>query len=93
MERYHEVLICRTEAGKEICVSAPYGKAEAGDLVKTGGGIICQVVKQVEDFTGAVRTVASVFTTVHTCETIWSRYWNRIDEQKKEEAEDDETLF
>ena len=94
MERYHEVLICRTEAGKEICVSAPYGKAEAGDLVKTGGGIICQVVKSVEDFTGAVRTVASVFTTVHTCETIWSRYWSREEAQKKEaEGDGPDTLF
>ena len=92
MERYHECLICKTETGKEICVSAPYGKAEAGDLVKTGGGIICQVVKTVEDFTGAVRTVASVFTTVHTCETIWGRYWSREEAQKKEEAENAEDL-
>ena len=46
----------------------------------------------VEDFTGAVRTVASVFTTVHTCETIWSRYWSREEAQKKEEAENAEDL-
>lgn len=93
MQRYHEVLICKTEAGKELCVSAPYGKAEVGDLVKTGGGTICQVVKTVEDFTGAVRTVAAVFTTVHTCETIWGRHWNR-EEQKKEVGEDGtETVF
>lgn len=84
MERYHECLICKTETGKEILVSAPYGNAKVGDLVKTGGGIICQVVKTVEDFTGSVRTVASVFTTVHSCETIWCRMWNREDQEKKE---------
>lgn len=92
MERYHEVLIAKQESGNEICVSAPYGKAGVGDLVKTTGGAIAQVVKQVEDFTGAVRTVASVFTTVHQAETIWSRCWNREEAQKKEE-QIAETLF
>lgn len=92
MERYHEVLIAKLESGKEICVSAPYGKAGIGDLVLTTGGTIAQVVKQVEDFTGAVRTVASVFTTVHQAETIWSRYWNREDAKKKEE-QDAEGVF
>lgn len=87
MERYHEVLICRmVDSCVTVCVSAPYGKAEQGDLVMTTSGILCKVEKQVEDFTGAVRTVASVFTTVHQCETIYSRYWNREDEKKKEEA-------
>lgn len=84
MGKYGDLLIARMESGRAICVCAPYGKTEAGDLIMTTGGIVAHVEKRVPDFDGNVREVVAEFTTVHQAQTIWSRYWRQDDNKQKE---------
>lgn len=75
MKRYDEVLVVRLDSGKTICVIAPYGKAETGDLVKTTNGLMGEVIKKERDLNGAVLAIAAEFTTVYEACEIWGRYW------------------
>ena len=84
MEKYGDLLVARMESGRKICVCAPYGKTEAGDMIMTTGGVIAQVEKRVPDFDGEVREVVAEFATVHQAQTIWSRYWHRDSDEPKE---------
>lgn len=86
MEQHKEVVIAKREDGRRLCISVPFGKAQEGDMIMTTGGTIAQVERVVEDFSGGVQAVASVFTTVYSAQTIWGRYWSR-EEKGEQDAE------
>lgn len=75
MKRYDEVLVVQLDSGKTICVIAPYGKAETGDLVKTTNGLMGEVIKKAEDFSGYVRAITAEFTAVYEASDVWGHYW------------------
>lgn len=88
MAKYDEALVLQMLFDEELVVcSAPYGKAEVGDLVKLTSGSIGKVVHAVHDFDGEARSLAAHFTTIRTAETIYGKYWSREKEEKEEVAE------
>lgn len=81
--KLNAVVIAQTENGREMLVSCPFGRVNEGDMILTTGGTIAKAVEVVDDFNGEIREVAGHFVTVHQIDTIWSRTWNREEEQAR----------
>ena len=78
MAKYDDALVLRMVFDDEIVVcSAPYGKAEVGDLVRLSGGGVGEVKAVVNDFDGSARLIAAYFTTIRSVEMIFGKYWSR----------------
>lgn len=88
MAKYDEALVLQMLCDEELVVcSAPYAKANVGDLVKLSGGSVGKVVHAINDFDGEARSLAAHFTTIRTAETIYGKYWNREPDEPAKAAE------